>query len=34
VKAYHICPYYFATNAPRQEAGVAKTTIVKFVRQR
>ena len=33
-KAYHITPYYFATNAPRQEAGVARTTIVKFVRRR
>ncbi len=33
-KAYHITPYYFATNAPRSEAGVARTTIVKFVRKR
>ena len=33
-KVYHITPYYFATNAPRQEAGVARTSIVKFVRKK
>jgi hypothetical protein len=32
-QVYHICPFYFATNAPRQEAGVARTTIVKLVRK-
>jgi hypothetical protein len=30
---FNIAPYYFATNAPRQKAGLAKTTIVKFVRR-
>lgn len=33
-KVYHVTPYYFATNAPRQEAGLARTTIVKFVRRK
>jgi len=33
-KVFHITPYYFATNAPRAAAGVARTTIVKFVRKR
>lgn len=33
VKSFDICPFYFATNAPRQEAGAITTTIVKFVRK-
>lgn len=32
-KKFTIRPFYFATNAPRQEAGVATTLILKFVRQ-
>ncbi len=33
-KTFEIRPYYFATNAPRQEAGAITTTIVKFTRKK
>jgi hypothetical protein len=32
-KSYPLYPYYFSTNAPRQQAGREKTTIVRFVRK-
>jgi hypothetical protein len=33
-KTYHVYPYYFSTNAPRQRAGLEKCTVVRFVRKK
>lgn len=33
-RSFEIARFYIATNAPRQEAGRVKTTILKFVRKK